>query len=675
MAFLARDFPICMVGIDIGGTFTDFVVWREGRLATYKVPSTPQDFSQAVLAGLSALALEGETVVHGSTVATNALLERKGAKTALLTTAGFRDVLEIGRQNRPALYDLFVERPPPLVPRCWRREVQERISAQGEVLVPLKGAEVEPILREWAEQGVEAVAICLLFSFLYPAHEQALARRARRHGFYVSASVEVLPEFREYERTSTTVINAYLGPVVSRYLARLKEGLETRGCGLRIMQSNGGAISPRVAQDRPVQTVLSGPAAGVIGAFEVGRQAGFEHIITFDMGGTSTDVSLCPGQPQITAETELDGLPLRVPVLDIHTVGAGGGSVAWQDAGGALRVGPESAGADPGPACYGRGVLPTVTDAHLVLGRLVPDYFLGGRMPLYPARAEAAIKRLGEGLRLNLRATAEGILRVANANMERAIRVISVERGYDPRQFTLVAFGGAGGMHAIELARALHIPRVLFPPSPGTLSALGLLLAEVVRDYSRTLMRRQGELSEEEIETHLQTLLKRGREDLAAEGFRGEEVRLERFLDLRYLGQSYELTIPYPRPSLEQVITEFHLAHERRYGYARPEAAVEVVTLRVRAVGTLERPQFRSQPLGPAEAREARVGQQTVWFGEWRSVPLYERERLQPGHEVVGPALVVAADATLVLPPQCGGQVDAHGNLVVEVEPLWSQVL
>ncbi|HIE52270.1 MAG TPA: hydantoinase/oxoprolinase family protein, partial [Armatimonadetes bacterium] len=344
-----------MVGIDIGGTFTDFVVWREGRLATYKVPSTPQDFSQAVLAGLSALALEGETVVHGSTVATNALLERKGAKTALLTTAGFRDVLEIGRQNRPALYDLFVERPPPLVPRCWRREVQERISAQGEVLVPLKGAEVEPILREWAEQGVEAVAICLLFSFLYPAHEQALARRARRHGFYVSASVEVLPEFREYERTSTTVINAYLGPVVSRYLARLKEGLETRGCGLRIMQSNGGAISPRVAQDRPVQTVLSGPAAGVIGAFEVGRQAGFEHIITFDMGGTSTDVSLCPGQPQITAETELDGLPLRVPVLDIHTVGAGGGSVAWQDAGGALRVGPESAGADPGPACYGRG--------------------------------------------------------------------------------------------------------------------------------------------------------------------------------------------------------------------------------------------------------------------------------------------------------------------------------
>ncbi|MBA2732924.1 MAG: hydantoinase/oxoprolinase family protein, partial [Acidobacteria bacterium] len=482
------------VGVDTGGTFTDFVFQATDGLRVFKLASTPADPSEAIMAGLrrvcdlTGAALREIEVIHGTTVGTNALLERRGARTALVTTAGFEDVLAIGRQARPALYDLNAVRPASIVPDQLRFGVRERVTASGEVLEELDEKTLQQLVKKLKSARVESIAICLLFSFVHPEHERRIAGALSALNVPLSVSHEILPEYREYERTSTVTINAYLQPLMGAYLNRLK----THVPHLRVMQSSGGSISADVAASEPVRTILSGPAGGVVGALGVARRAGFENIITFDMGGTSTDVALCdaPEGMRMTNEAHVAGLPVAVNMMDIHTVGAGGGSIARVDAGGSLRVGPESAGANPGPACYGRGVLPTVTDANLVLGRFGGMGLLGGEFKLDEKRAHDALNELARemsaqaGRRVSVMEAALGVVRVVNTNMERALRVISVERGYDPREFMLLPFGGAGGLHAVELARALRIPRVIAPMSAGALSALGALASDVVKDWS-----------------------------------------------------------------------------------------------------------------------------------------------------------------------------------------------
>ena len=513
------------IGIDIGGTFTDFVVFdsKSESIKTFKIPSTPSDPAKAMLDGLKRLASNtGRQIVHGSTVATNALLERKGAKTALITTIGFRDVLQIGRQNRPSLYDFFVDPPEPLVPQELRLEINERVNAQGEIEQPLDLKELERIIQPLQAEGVKSIAVSLLFSFLHMRHEKEIADHLRNKGFFVSTSSEVLPQFREYERTSTTVVNAYVSPVMNKYIGKVQSELPNDD--LSIMQSNGGSISPTEARRNAVRCIVSGPAGGVVGAQSVGLQAGFDKLITFDMGGTSTDVGLVDKQFQLTKEASVGGLPIHIPMIDIHTVGSGGGSIAMVDAGGALQVGPESAGADPGPACYGKGTLATVTDANLVLGRLSPEIFLGGKITLDTQRAIDAIETVAHPLGLDRYETALGVIEIANAHMVRALRVISVERGYDPENFTLVSFGGAGGLHASALARNLGIPQVLVPPQAATLSALGMLMADIIKDYTQTVML-PGSTPTREIEALLKPLVKKGQADLFGEGIKKRKTR------------------------------------------------------------------------------------------------------------------------------------------------------
>ncbi|HIP73990.1 MAG TPA: hydantoinase/oxoprolinase family protein [Anaerolineae bacterium] len=685
--------PEMRLGVDTGGTFTDFV-WLDGdgRIQIHKQLSTPDDPARAILAGVREMAVpETAAIVHGSTVATNALLERRGARTALITTAGFGDVLAISRQNRPDIYALVPQKPPPLVPRQWRFEVEERVTAAGDVLIPLDKASLEAILLRLAEEKIESAAVCLLYSFLYPDHERQIGAAIRQifgEELPVSLSCDILPEYREYERTSTTVINAYVAPLMGRYLTRLAAEVQPRP--LTIMQSNGGIISAETAGREAARTALSGPAGGVVGARYVAAQAGFERIITFDMGGTSTDVALCDGRLPTTTQGEIAGMPLRLPLIDIHTVGAGGGSLAWVDPGGALHAGPQSAGAHPGPACYGLEKSPisnpstllrtslqspipnlqspisraTVTDANLLLGRLDADHFLGGAMRLDVAAARAALAELAGQMGADSPETAAwGVIQVANANMERAIRRISVERGYDPRRFTLVPFGGAGPLHACELAQNLQIPRVLIPSSPGVLSALGMLTAAPAKDYSRTVMLpavAAGALPEQ-----FAPLRERAQAEMAQEGH--AEVTLYYHLDMRYRGQSHELTIPYtPGEGVTAVTQTFHAAHQTRYGYRQPQEPVEIVTIRLTAVAPVTPPVLPIQPLTQTSAVEAIIGEKEVWFDQ-RSVvtTLYQRERLRPGHHFSGPALVFQYDTTIVIPPGWVTAVDETGNLVV----------
>jgi N-methylhydantoinase A len=663
------------IGIDIGGTFTDFVVYDPSTqlIRTFKLLSTPRDPSQVVLDGLQRIFSEhggtDATVIHGSTVATNALLERKGASTALVTTRGFRDVLQIRRQDRPALYDFFADPPPPLVPSELRFEVNERIDHEGDVLQALDPAEVDALIEKIKGQDVKSVAVCLLFSFLHPEHERLIGGKLRRAGFRVSLSSEIIPEYREYERMSTTAVNAYVSPVLDEYLTELENNLS--GVRLRVMQSNGGSISPAEARRQAVRCILSGPAGGVVGCQYVGNMASPEgklQLITFDMGGTSTDVSLIDGAPQITTEAVVSGCPIRIPILDIHTIGAGGGSIARVDAGGALRVGPESAGADPGPACYGRspgGELsaPTVTDANVVLGRIPPEHFLGGQMPLDFKRAHAALERLGKELNLSTEQAALGVVAVSNAHMERALRVISVERGRDPRLFTLLSFGGAGGLHAPDLARGLGIPRVLVPPLASTLSAFGMLAADVVKDHTLTVML-PGNTPVSELAARLEPLAECGRREVLAEGISAEEIRIERFLDMRYRGQSYELIIPFNG----SVHAEFHRLHEYQYGYAKPDASFEVVNLRVRSVGKVAPPPLVAERVGGDDPSGAFIEKRDVLFAQGiLPTPLYRAEALQPGNRLAGPAVVVRSDTTILLGPSDNARVDAFGNLIVEV--------
>ena len=672
------------IGVDTGGTFTDFVrITEDGRLVVHKQPATPADPSRAVLEGLQAFAAAPDApIIHGSTVATNALLERRGARTALITTEGFRDVLEIGRQNRPDIYALVPQKPPPLVPRTWRFEAAERVTSSGDVLRPLDEAALLPVLEQLAAGNIESVAVCLLFSYLYPAHERRIAELARQAlgpGVHLSLSVDILPEYREYERTSTTVINAYVAPLMGRYLGRLARGLAPRR--LSIMQSNGGILSAQAAGEQAARTALSGPAGGVVGARFVAGSAGYDAIITFDMGGTSTDVALCPGRVPVTTEGEIAGLPLRLPQIDIHTVGAGGGSLAWVDAGGALNAGPQSAGANPGPACYHAGYerwrsemerhfapgRATVTDANLVLGRLDAAHFLGGKMTLHEDSARGALAVLAAELGASPEQAAWAVVRVANAAMERAVRRISVERGHDPRQFTLVAFGGGGPLHACELAAGLHIPRVLVPSSPGVLSALGMLVAEPARDYSQTVMLPSSEVASTRLATIFAAMEQRARDEFLSEGFSPAALETRPKLDMRYVGQSHELTISFPanQPPAAQ-IEAFHAAHAARYGYARPGAAVEIVTARLSAVVSAGRPEWTRQAHAGQDASAAQIGRKPVWFGEGvAQTALYDRERLRPGNRFRGPAVVFQYDTTTLLPPGWGAEVDAEGNLIM----------
>lgn len=675
--------PPILVGIDVGGTFTDFVVLDEAGLRVHKVPTTPADQSQAIVAGLRALGIEAAQIVHGMTVATNALLERKGARTALLTTQGFADVLVIGRQNRPQLYHLTQTRPPSLVADELRLEVAERVAADGATLTPLDETGVAQLARQLAALGAESLAIVFLFSFRNPDHEQRAAEIIRTHlpDLPLSLSSEILPEYREVERTATTVINAYVQPLVSRYLHRLAHALQ--GSHTRIMQSNGGAIGLEQAAEQAARLVLSGPAGGVVGALDVARQAlngAPPHLLTFDMGGTSTDVALCPGIIPTTAESVIGDLPLRLPILDIHTVGAGGGSVAYVDAGGGLRVGPRSAGAVPGPACYGRGGQEaTVTDANLVLGRLDPQGFLGGvgDVGLDVVAARRVLTELGERIGLGPEAAALGVIQIANAVMEQALRRVSVERGYDPRRFTLLPFGGAGPLHACELADALGVRQILIPPFPGVLSAYGMLVADVVNDAAQTVLLPAAQLCDNPsslCEVYAR-LAEQVQAVLVQEGF--ESPLIGAALDLRYQGQSYELTIPLALPitgeRVAAAIAAFHQAHAQRYGYAMPEEAVTAVTLRVSGRGPGAQPQLPRHPLGNADPSAAYLGNRPVWFVAGAtdqvgatSTPTYDRACLLAGNELQGPALILQYDTTVVLIPGWVARVDALGNLWLE---------
>ena len=675
-----------ILGVDIGGTFTDFVSYvspdalmsSPGQLRIYKAPSTPGNPAQALLAGMQALGLDpATTIVHGSTVATNALLERKGARAALITTEGFADVLEIGRQNRPALYDIMQQRPPVLIPRARRLELAERLDYQGEVLHAPTSEAFERVLQQVAACDPESIAICLLYAFRNPAHEQALAAllRDRFPDVYLTLASELLPQFREYERTSTVAVNAYVQPIMARYLDNLRKHVSG---ALRIMQSSGGSISAATAAQEAVRTVLSGPAGGVIGAFHVAKLAGHEQIITLDMGGTSTDVALCPGVIPETGEASVAGCPIAVPTVAIHTVGAGGGSLARLDAGNALVVGPESAGAVPGPVCYGSGDQLTVTDANLVLGRIDPAYFMGGAFPLYPERARQRMAALAQQMGVSVAEAALGIVRVVNASMERALRTVSLERGYDPRRYTLLPFGGAGPLHACELAEALHIASVFIPRYPGVLSALGMTLAPIVKDYAQTVMLAAMQIDDAAFADLFAQLEARAAAEMQQEArsladTSSTPLSLQRFCDVRYVGQSYELTVPAAQ-QFDETLARFHALHQRRFGHSHPEQPVQVVAVRVKAAMQPPQPELAAQPLDASPADHALIAMRPLIFvaGEQQAA-LYDRDRLRHGNRVAGPALIVQGDSTFLLPPGWEGVVDAWGNINAHVEAQLSE--
>ena len=653
-----------IIGVDTGGTFTDFIYKKDGEWGVYKTLSTPDNPARAVIEGLKHIAQGREMqVVHGSTVATNAVLERKGVPTAIVTNAGFEDLLHIGRQNRGDLYDLSYTKPAPIVDRCACYGVPGRIDSNGEERDPVDLEAARKVVQELQSSGIESVAVCFLFSYLNPSHEQAVQSMLEELEIPVSASHQILAEFREVERLSTTVVNAYVSPKMSRYLDVLKEFTGEKG--LRVMQSNGGSISVDTAMQESVRTILSGPAGGVVGALELGRAAGFEKLITFDMGGTSSDVSLINGELPLSLETTLSGYPLKVPMLDIHTVGAGGGSIATLDAGGSLKVGPESAGADPGPICYGKGTQITVTDANLFLSRLIADRFLGGAMQLDRARMDAAFADMAEEAGLSALALGEGILDVANTNMERAIRVISVERGFDPREFTLFSFGGAGGLHCAFLARLLSMPRVLIPKNPGILSAVGMSMADVIKDYSQTVMLPGMTHSGPDVETAFAPLEQQAATEMADEGFAGASLYLERFVDMRYQGQSFEIIVPFDEAFLER----FGQMHEQKYGYCHPGKPTEIVNLRLRARGVPEKPVFSATTeLSERIAEEAWLDNLDVVFeGQSRQTWVVQRDRLLPGNRFEGPAIVVEYTSTIVVPPFACAEVDPFGNLLLHI--------
>jgi len=650
------------VGVDSGGTFTDFIVIRDGRITVFKEFSTPGNPEEAILKGIAKIGTgENLDVIHGSTVATNALLERKGARTALLTTEGFEDVLVIGRQIRRELYNIFVRRASPLVPDELRFGVKERVLFNVLIERAIDMPQVHELVEKLRPERVEAVAVCLLFSFSNPSHETAIGEALRTLAVPLSLSSKILPEYREYERTSTTVMNAYLAPVMGRYLNRLGDGLASKS--LRVMQSNGGTVQAQTAAEFPVRTIVSGPAGGVVGAFHLASMSGYSNIITFDMGGTSTDVALCKGEIQVTHEGEIDGLPVGIPMIDIHTVGAGGGSIAELDPGGALRVGPESAGADPGPICYGRGNRLTVTDANVLLGRLRPQFFLGGSSPISDERIPAALKAMPWTRQWkSAQALAQGVIDVVNNNMEQAIRLISVERGHDPADFVLFCFGGAGGLHAVELARALGIPKVVVPQFPGALSALGLLLADSRKDYSQSLLM-PAESASSKIRSALSVLHRTGKKEMQSEGFASGAIHHFDAVDLRYRGQSFELRVSL-NSSYGDFVDRFHKAHDRRFGYSSPDKPVEVVNVRTSFIGRSQKPQFTPEPRVRGTAKPVEMA--SCWMhGRKQKVAVYDRSLLGHSHVIHGPAIIGEYSSTTLVPSDSICKVDAYLNLVL----------
>jgi N-methylhydantoinase A len=700
MARRSRPQPL-RIAIDTGGTFTDCVWVDRGRIRMLKVFSTPDDPSRAIAEALGKIGCLGSlTLLHGTTVGTNTILQRKGARVALISTGGFEDVIEIGRQARPKLYDFFFDRIEPLVSADLRFGVDERTSSDGEILREPSPRDLLDLKSRVREKRPEAIAISLLFSFANPKNENLIAAALRDLGLPLSVSHQILPEFREYERTSTVVVNAYLQPVMQRYLESLEaraqawseiskgpqpgsserlgdraEAMSSRRTAgskrrakarIFVMQSSGGITALRSAVREPVRTVLSGPAGGVVGAAAMARRSGCKRIISFDMGGTSTDVALVDGEARGSSQTEIAGLPVGVPMLDIHTVGAGGGSIARFDPAGALRVGPESAGADPGPICYGRGNQPTVTDANLILGRLQAHRFLGGDFTLDLERTRRIVSAWlkKQRCKLSLEQFAAGVIRVVNATMEKAIRVVSIERGYDPREFVLVAFGGAGGLHACELAAALSIPRVLVPARPGALSAFGILVSDVVKDYSRTVLwRTLNELPLTRLNAEFNKLRRKAGQDFLTEDWK-DAIQYRLSVDVRYRGQGYELNIPYT----ERLIAAFRREHDRRYGYSYPAREIELVTLRLRAI--MKSPQSN---LGRADTARSGRGNldpvRTSVFFENKKIAsaIYDRESLQPGKKYSGAAVVTEYSATTIVPPRAKFWLDRNGNLFIEL--------
>jgi N-methylhydantoinase A len=657
------------IAIDSGGTFTDCVWSDDGQLRILKVFSSPGDRSQAIAEAVAKTGHTGPVVLlHGTTVGTNALLERKGARVAFVTTAGFEDTIEIGRQNRPKLYDLLFERIPPLVERNMRFGVDERVSYTGELLRVPERSDLARLAVEVQRSGAESIALSTLFSFANPDNERTIATVLEELALPLSISHVILPEFREYERASTVAINAYLQPLMQRYLHSLRTRIaehSSRHSRIFIMQSSGGTTALESAVHQPVRTVLSGPAGGIVGATAMARRSGFADVISFDMGGTSTDVALVRGNPRPTNEAEVAGFPVRVPVLDIHTVGAGGGSLARFDAGGALRVGPESAGADPGPICYGKGTQPTVTDANLLLGRLQADRFLGGEFSLDLERTERLTAEWlkAQGSRLNLQTFAEGVIRVVNANMERALRVVSIERGHDPRDFALVAFGGAGGLHACELAGGLGIRTVIVPAMPGALSAFGILSSDIIKDYSRTVVWKiEGRLPERKLRAELVQMEKKAAAEFHQEGWK-EKLRFEPSADLRYAGQGFELNLPVAAG----LVNQFHTEHHRRYGYSHHDRNIELVTLRMRArmkspsaISRRSRLEKGSLPLKP-EKRSVVFSSRSI------QAAIIDRASLRPDTKLRGPAVVTEYSATTVVPPAAIFYLDRTANLIVHL--------
>lgn len=677
------------VGVDSGGTFTDVCLFDEGtgRIEVWKVPSTPDDPSLGIADGVAqgtdrigaapaAIGYFG----HGTTVATNALIQHRGVKTGLITTEGFRDLLEIGRQKRPDLYDMQADKPPTLVSRDLRLEVPERLHHDGSVETPLDEAAFRAAVRRLREAGAQAVAVCFLYGFVRTEHE-ATARRILAEEFptaFACVSHQVAPEFREFERMSTTVVNAYLGPVMRGYITRLGDRLERLGMQARphLTQSNGGVIGFEQAALLPVRTVLSGPSTGVVGAQEVGRLAGYPDLITFDMGGTSSDVALLQGgHCRLASEAVVHGYPIKAPMLDIHTVGAGGGSIAYVDSGGLLKVGPRSAGADPGPVCYARGnTEPTVTDANVVLQTLNPTHLLGGRMPVRQDLARAAIERLAASLRLDAMATAQGIISVVTANMARAIRVISVQRGHDPRDYTLLAFGGAGPLHAARLAKELEIGRILVPRNPGILCAMGLLLTDLRADFATTRLHTLAPAALPDMANAFRALRQRAEAWFDEEGIAADARRIMRTVDMRYAGQNYELPIALPDDdvgagTLDALADGFAAAHQRMYGFVAEGEAMQLVTFRVEATGVVPKATLHTHPDAGPDASGAVIAHRDVWLPEADGAvacPIYERDRLRSGNRIVGPAIVEQMDATTVVLPGMVGRIDSYLNLILE---------
>ena len=675
------------VGIDTGGTFTDIVLFHEqtGKLDIAKVPSTPHNPAEGILNGIKKITeMAGITVadinllIHGTTVATNAILENKGVKTALLVTEGFKDVLSIMRQDRPLMYDFFAQRPKELMPRHLRFEISERMLYDGTEYQALDRAQALKTIEEIKKENVAAVAVCLLHSYINPSHERELKELLEQEmpGVKISLSSETVPEIREYERMSTTVLNSYVHPVMENYLNQLDEELKKIGFHeeIHVMQSNGGIMSRKMASEQCINTAVSGPAAGVVGSVNIAKLAGSENVITVDMGGTSFDICLAyKGVFSLTKQTEIGGHAIKVPMIDIHTIGAGGGSIAWIDPGGALRVGPQSAGAEPGPACYKKGGRePTVTDANLVLGRIDPAYYLGGEMDVDIALSTKAItEKIADPLGLSLEQAAEGIIRVINAGMAKGIRYVSVEKGYDPREFAMVSFGGGGSLHAMEIAEDLGIAKVIVPLIPGVTSAWGLLMADFRHEFTQTYYKREKDIEFDDLNNRFAELTTEAFDRIRSENVPEESVVMERSADIAYFGQGYELAIPFPlddmdAEKLEVVKDKFHKAHEDAFGYCLREAEISIVNLGVTSIGKMPRPELSIREIEQGNGEQAVKSVRPVYLGkEYMDIRIYDRYLLKPGNAFAGPCIIDQIDTTTLVWPGQQCEVDTYGNLVI----------